>query len=44
MSMCQWWGRAIHRVFGVDAPEKELRERKLGGSISGSEHCVEESA
>ena len=28
--------RAIQRVFGVDAPEKELRERELGGRISRS--------
>ena len=36
ISMCRWWDRAIHRVFGVDAPEKELRERELGGRISRS--------
>ena len=37
--MCLWWDRAIHKIFGVDAPEKELRERELGLRIGRSNPC-----
>ena len=39
VTMCRWWGRAIQRITGVDAPEKELCKR-LSGDRIGSINAV----